>query len=190
MSLPEGLPAIHYLPDGSFEEETVHLSELEVQAMDMSLELANRALESGNPPVGAVLLDRKNEQLWGGSTSDKSERHILAHAEIRAYDLAQPTVGDELQDCSLVTTSQPCTTCTPPYVEGKIGRIIYAAPRSDVWQITGIMRPRSVNMHELLVDGETDTVVVGNYRAPEAMAKFVMWAEMAGQESRPESLIQ
>jgi tRNA(adenine34) deaminase len=175
MSSLEGLQATHYLPDGGFHTVEPDISDLERHAMDMSMDLAEQALRGGNPPVGAVLIDRASEQLWGASTSDKTDKHIMAHAEMRAYDQAQPTVGDELADCVLVTTSQPCTSCTPPYVEGKIGKIIYAASRGDVWPITGIMRPRSINMHELLVDGRTDTVVIGGYRADEAIAKFAVW---------------
>ncbi|HEX5744495.1 MAG TPA: deaminase [Candidatus Saccharimonadales bacterium] len=173
----EGVTATHYTPDGSFRVVEADLSELEMHAMDMSMDLAEQALRGGNPPVGAVLIDLGSEQVWGASTSDKTERHIMAHAEMRAYDQAQPTVGDELEDCVLVTTSQPCTSCTPPYVEGKIGRIIYAAARSEVWPVTGIMRPRNINMHELLVDGKTDTTVIGGYRAEEALAKFALWGQ-------------
>lgn len=185
ISLDE-VTSLHYLPDGSFEAVEAELSELEINAMSMALSYADEALAAGDPPVGAVLLDRRNGLEWGACTSDKSARDIMGHAEVRAYNLAQPTVGDELQECTLVTTSQPCTSCTPPFVEGKIGKIIYAASRADVWPITGIMRPRTINMHELLVDGATDTTVIGGYRRDEAIGKFTLWAELQKTKGAPE----
>lgn len=181
MQAPEELVATHYLPDGSFQAVEAKLLEPEIHAMDTAFDLADQALQSGNPPVGAVLLDRERSLLWAASTADKTDNHIvIGHAEVRAYHLAQPTVGDRLEDCTLVTTCQPCSSCTPPYAEGKIGRIIYAASRTAVWETTNyrLMRSRRINMHELLADGATDTVVIGGYRQTTALAKFVRWTEL------------
>lgn len=189
MSSLEGVTSVHYLPNGSFYSIEAELSDLEISAMYTALAYADEALSDGNPPVGAVLLDRANDREWGASTADKTNKHlVLGHAEVRAYDLAQPKVGDQLEDCTLVTTSQLCTSCAPHFAEGKIGKVVYAASRREIWEATGktLMRQRRVNMHEALSDGATNTVVVGGYKRAEALAKFMVWAEGQGFPGIPE----
>lgn len=173
------LRTTHYYRDLSYVHSQTagepYITELENTAMDMAMKLGEEALADGNPPVGAVLIDNKAGQTWGAKTVDKTTPRLLAHAEIRAYEAAQPTVGDDLTGCTLVTTAQPCNTCTSPYAEGKIGKIIYAAPRWAIYQVSGIMRRRSINMHELLIDGDTETVVVEGYRAEQALGTFALY---------------
>jgi tRNA(Arg) A34 adenosine deaminase TadA len=175
----EEFAAVQYHADGSFEVTATHLSNAELQAMDTALRRADDALASGNPPVGAVLLDRERGLGWEAATSDKTEGHLTTgHAEIVAYNMAQPTVKDELGECTLVTTCQLCSSCAPHFAEGKIGRIVYAASRREVWQATGgqRMRQRYLNMHHALNDGETETTVVGGVQRTEALGKFTFWA--------------
>lgn len=170
------LSANLYLPDGSVTPVEAEISDLEKKAMEMCLELGETALQEGNPPIGAVLLDRKHNLVHGsGMTVDKTVPTILGHAELRAYMNAEQTVGDNLRECTLVTTAQPCNTCTSPYAEGKIGKIIYAAPRSTIFEVSGLMRPRKINMHDLLADGATETVVIEGFSANQALKKFVKW---------------
>jgi tRNA(Arg) A34 adenosine deaminase TadA len=178
MLAPEvALTSVRYFPDGSFCPIEPFVTEAEQRAMDMCLTLGEEALHAGNPPVGAVLLDNERGLLWGARTTDETNGHILGHAELRVYDKASATIGRDMSHCSLVTTAQPCTTCTPPYAEGKIGRIIFAAPRESVLAVAGIMRQRSINMPDLLADGETNTDVVSGYQAAEALSLFGLYRE-------------
>lgn len=173
------LSANLYLPDGSVTPVEAEISDLEKKAMGLCLELGELALQDGNPPIGAVLLDRKRNVVHGSATTvDKTMPTILGHAEIRAYMEAEPTVGDDLRECTLVTTAQPCNTCTSPYAEGKIGKIIYAAPRKTIFEVSGLMRPRKINMPDLLADGDTETVVVEGLSANQALKKFVKWGKI------------
>lgn len=173
------LSANLYLPDGGVTPVEAEISDLEKRSMELCLELGELALQDGNPPIGAVLLDRKRNLVYGsGTTIDKTVPTILGHAEIMAYRKAEPTVGDDLRECTLVTTAQPCNTCTSPYAEGKIGKIIYAAPRSAIFEVSGLMRPRKINMHELLVDGATETTVVEGFGANQSLKKFARWRKM------------
>ena len=179
MSLPSvELSSTHYFPDASFVQIEPYLTEMERDAMQMCFDLSEAALESGNPPVGAVLIDNERGYVQGARTVDKTEPNILGHAEIRAYDMLRPIVGKQLQGCSLVTTAQPCNTCTAPYAEGNIGRIVYAAPRWAINQVCGLMRPRAINMHDLLVDGDTDTVVIAGYNSKRSLGNFAMWGAL------------
>src|SRR5487761_1389966 len=179
MSFPEvELKSTQYHRDGSFETTEVALTEIETRAMDMVIALGEEALHDGNPPIGAVIIDYDSGQMVGGKTIDKTTPRLLAHAEIRAYNLAQNKLGDDLKNAVLLSSAQPCTTCTPPYAEGKIGKIIFGAPRWAIFEVAGIMRPRRINLHELLTDGDTETTVTEGYRAEEILGMFSLWASL------------
>lgn len=169
------LQTLHYTHNERPVEVPTEISEMEKHAMALGFDFAEEALREGNPPVGAVLIDHESGQLWGAKTDDNTSGDILGHAELRAYGLAKDTVGRELENCTLVTTAQPCNTCTSPYAEGKIGKIIYAAPRKKIFEVSGIMRARKINMGDLLEDGQTDTFVTEGYEADRSLDLFAVY---------------
>lgn len=183
ISIPEvPVSAAVYLPDRTVQPGSAEITDSEREALALCLALGVAALKRGNPPVGAVLLDNARGLSWGAMTVDKTTPHVLGHAEVRAYDQAQPTVGDRLQECTLVTTAQPCNTCTCPYAEGKIGRIVYAAPRSAIYAVSGLMRPREINMPDLLRDGATTTLAVEGHEAQHALTGFATWGALRAMD--------
>jgi len=177
--------AVHFERDGRIRIIEAEPTELENAAMDLCHQLADEALEAGNPPVGAVLVNNRSGEVWGARTNDKTERNLFGHGEILAYMIAQPSIGNDLSDMTLVTSAQPCNTCTPPLAEGGIRRIVYAAPRPLVFAVCGIMRNREINMADLLQDGKTNTEVIAGYRAGEALSRFVLYGELRGWEVMP-----
>jgi tRNA(Arg) A34 adenosine deaminase TadA len=168
----------HYFPDGSYQSVETQLTQLEVDAMQLCLDMAELAIEDGNPPVGAVLISYPHNLTWGARTIDKTVGDLIGHAEIRSYAEARDTVGNDLSKCTLVTTAQPCNTCITPYAEGSIGKIVYAAPRLAINAVSGLMRQRRINMSDLLMDGDTNTVVIEGHRAGEALEKFQRWGRL------------
>lgn len=191
----EGFEAVHYYPDGTFEEETVFLSGLEIATLVVATEHATDALESGNPPVGAVLLipDPENPGSWvdfGGGASDKTEKDINGgHAEIKSWRNAHQAgvVGDMLSACVSVQTVPPCSSCGPRLAEAKIKKIVISATRREGWDASGgnTMRQRRYNLHHMLEDGHTDTVVVRGPGREEVLAKYTMWASLHGFDNAP-----
>ena len=170
--------AVQFRPDQPAWPGPAEITDTEHEALLFCLSLGRKALEGGNPPVGAVLLDNLRGLAWAAMTVDKTTPDILGHAEVRAYNAARTTVGDQLQDCTLVTTAQPCHTCTCPYAEGKIGRVVFAAPRSDIYQVSGLMRPRKINMPDLLRDGNTNTLTIQGHLAGRALTYFATWGAL------------
>jgi tRNA(Arg) A34 adenosine deaminase TadA len=182
MALPEiALESTLYLPNDGFKPVETQLSSFDEHLMGLCFDLAEMALSEGNPPVGAQLYSSRTGQTWGAKTIDKTNRRLMGHGEVRAYNDAAESLGDDLSDCTLITTSEPCVTCTAPYAEGQIGRIIFAAPRPAIRQVSGLMRSRNINMHDLLVDGNTRTVVTSGYQAERALALFSTWGELCRQ---------
>lgn len=145
---------------------------------------AEEALYAGDRPVGAALINHKTGDIFRAKTSDLTDPHILGHAEILVYNRVAKMVGADLSKMTLVTTAQPCSTCTPPYAEGKIGNIVYATPRRLVWALINTMRHRKINLPELIADGKTNTIVTEGYEAAEALELFSMYAKRTGENKR------
>jgi tRNA(Arg) A34 adenosine deaminase TadA len=174
--------AFHYSPNGRVNRVEPTISPIEKEAMEMAHILAIEALEDGNPPIGAILIVQNGLHIFGAKTQDKTSGKINGHAEIIAYEDAHEAghLTDDLSEATLVSTAALCSSCTPLYAEGKIGRVITAAPRRLVFPLTGIMRSRNINMHEMLADGNTDTISVINYDLKRSLGLFALY----GREKR------
>jgi len=95
--------------------------------MHRALEQAQLAFESGEVPVGAVVVDTEGGVIGIGYNCPVSGRDPTAHAEIRALRSAALTLENyRLDDCSLFVTLEPCLMCTGAIIHARIRRIVYA----------------------------------------------------------------
>ena len=79
--------------------------------MDRCIELANRAMLKGNPPVGALLL-KNGDIIAEGIEAGKSRGDVTAHAEIEVFKNAKIKGYNEFTDCTLYSTHEPCVMCS------------------------------------------------------------------------------
>src|SRR3982074_2800511 len=95
--------------------------------MEEALRSAQRALEAGEGPVGAVVVSGR--QIVGhGWNRNIANRDPSAHAEILALREASAAVGNHrLGDCELFVTIEPCAMCAGALVQARIKRLIYGA---------------------------------------------------------------
>jgi tRNA(adenine34) deaminase len=95
--------------------------------MEEALRSAQRALEAGEVPVGAVVVS--GGQIVGrGWNRNIADRDPSAHAEILALREAGAVVGNHrLGDCELFVTIEPCAMCAGALVQARIKRLIYGA---------------------------------------------------------------
>lgn len=93
--------------------------------MQLAIALGKRALVSGNPPVGALIVH--NDQILGeGVESGKTTNDITNHAEILSIrDVIRNGYQDELSDSTIYTTHEPCIMCSYLIRHHKIPRIIF-----------------------------------------------------------------
>lgn len=93
--------------------------------MHQCLDLAKTALQTGNPPVGAlIVLDGKI--IGTGIESGKSTGDITNHAEIMAVrDALKNGYSDKLHLTQMYTTHEPCIMCSYMIRHHKIAEIIY-----------------------------------------------------------------
>ena len=97
------------------------------QFMQAALKLAEQALELGEVPVGAVVV--QGDRIVGqGFNTRESEKNSLCHAEIRAiYQACKALGGWRLQNCELFVTLEPCPMCAGAVINSRIKRVIYGA---------------------------------------------------------------
>ena len=98
------------------------------QYMTRALELAQRALETGDVPVGCVVADRDGTVIGEGWNRREANGDALAHAEVEAIRAACAHRGGwNLHGCSLYVTLEPCPMCAGAIVNARIDRVYYGA---------------------------------------------------------------
>ena len=96
--------------------------------MQRALELALRAAENREVPVGAVVV-RDGVVVGEGANATREGRDPTAHAEIVAIRAACRALdSDRLPGCELWVTLEPCAMCAGAIAHARIARLIYAAP--------------------------------------------------------------
>ena len=108
--------------------------------MEEALRCAQRALESGEVPVGAVVVfdGRIVGRGWNRNISDSDP---TAHAEIIALRAAGAAVGNHrLESCELFATIEPCAMCAGALVHARIQRVVYGADDPKAGAVRSIMK--------------------------------------------------
>ena len=95
--------------------------------MKVALAEAQKAFDSGEVPVGAVVM--MNDQVIGrGHNQVELLNDCTAHAEIIALTAAFNFLGSKyLPEATLYVTLEPCLMCSGALYWSKIGRIVYGA---------------------------------------------------------------
>lgn len=96
--------------------------------MKTCLRLAERALNNGDSPVGAIIV-LDNTIIGEGVESGKSSGDITNHAEIIAIRNAiNNGFGKDLSKAKLYTTHEPCIMCSYVIRHHHIPQIIFGIP--------------------------------------------------------------
>ena len=95
--------------------------------MRRALELAQRAQEEGEVPVGAVVV--LEEKILGeGWNRPIAACDPTAHAEIQAMRAASSALSNyRLTGATLYVTLEPCAMCAGAMFHARIGRVVFGA---------------------------------------------------------------
>ncbi|MBU3566313.1 tRNA adenosine(34) deaminase TadA [Polynucleobacter sp. MWH-HuK1] len=103
-------------------------AELDQKYMRMAIEQAQLAAQSGEVPVGAVLV--KDGQVISKAFNKPIANHDpSAHAEMLA--LREAALAEEnyrIPGSTLYVTLEPCTMCSGAMLHARIDRVVYGAP--------------------------------------------------------------
>jgi tRNA(adenine34) deaminase len=123
--------------------------------MREALRCAQRALDAGEVPVGAVVV-HQGKIVGHGSNRNLSDCDPTAHAEVVALREAGTAIGNHrLSDCDLFATIEPCAMCAGALVHARIRRLVYGAddPKAGaVLSVMHVLNHPGVN-HKMEVQG-------------------------------------
>lgn len=108
--------------------------------MEEALRCAQRALEMGEVPVGAVVVSdgRVVARGWNRNLTDHDP---TAHAEIVALRAAGAILGNHrLGDCELFVTIEPCPMCAGALIHARIRRLVYGADDAKAGAVRSVLK--------------------------------------------------
>ena len=101
--------------------------------MEEAIALAKEAAETGEVPVGCVIVDGSGAVIGRGRNRREIDKQAAAHAEMIAIEEACHTLGDwRLQDCTLYVTLEPCPMCAGAIINARISKVFFGARDSSI----------------------------------------------------------
>lgn len=118
---------------------------------------ATRAADTGDVPVGAIVLDAGMREVGRGRNAREATEDPTAHAELLALRAAAAALGRwRLTGCTVVVTLEPCTMCAGALVLARVDRLVYGAvdPKAGaVGSLWDVVRDRRLNHRPEVVGG-------------------------------------
>ena len=108
--------------------------------MEEALRIAQRALDAGEVPVGAIVV-RAGKIVGRGWNRNLTDVDPTAHAEILALREAGARVGNHrLGDCELFATIEPCAMCAGAMVHARLRRLVYGADDPKAGAVQSVLQ--------------------------------------------------
>jgi tRNA(adenine34) deaminase len=122
--------------------------------MSEAIAIAKEALETGDVPVGAIVLNKDGVVIGKGSNEREADNDPTAHAEIVAIRSAAARLqNSRLDGCTLVVTLEPCAMCAGAIAQSRISHLVFGAwdekagAVGSVWDV--LRDPRSIFIVEV-----------------------------------------
>ena len=125
--------------------------------MRAALDEARQTRDSGDVPIGAVVLDAAGEVIGRGHNVRERDGDPTGHAELVAVRQAAAALGEwRLSGCTLVVTLEPCTMCAGAVVLARLDRLVfgaYDAKAGAVGSLWDVVRDRRLNHRPEVLGG-------------------------------------
>jgi tRNA(adenine34) deaminase len=125
--------------------------------MRQALAIATTARDSGDVPVGALVLDPGGQVIGRGVNVRERDADPTGHAEVLAIREAAERLGAwRLTGCTLVVTLEPCTMCAGALVLARVDRLVFGAydeKAGAVGSLWDVVRDRRLNHRPEVVGG-------------------------------------
>lgn len=148
-------------------------TEMDLELLKRAIYIAARAREKGNHPFGALLANQNGEVLLEAENTVVTEMDCTGHAETNLVRLAcRKFPPEELQQCTLYTSTEPCAMCAGAIYWGGIGRVVFALSEKELLQLTGA-NPQNPTLNlpcrEVFARGQRQIEVEGPIYLAEAL---------------------
>jgi tRNA(adenine34) deaminase len=94
--------------------------------ISLALALAGRAVETGDVPIGAVVVSPDGVTIGEGWNAREATSDPTAHAEVVALRAAARSLGTwNLTGCTMAVTVEPCTMCAGAIVAARLAVLVF-----------------------------------------------------------------
>lgn len=151
------------------------ISTLDLELLRLSIRLSEESRERGRHPFAALVADRGGKVIaQAGNNSMPPEGDPTQHAELVAAAMAAKVLSlEELAECTLYTSAEPCCMCSGAVYWTGIGRVVYALSEHALLGLTGAHPENptfSLPCREVFARGQRQVDVLGPMLESEAAA--------------------
>ena len=136
--------------------------------MSLALGEARRALESGEAPIGCVLLDEHGTELGRGHNSMFATGNLIAHAEMNAFTAAAGRIPEGAK-IVMVSTLEPCVMCTGAAMQSGVVEIVFGLAAPADAGTSRVYPPDSPSA--------TAPRIIGGVEADDSRDLFLQWLD-------------
>jgi tRNA(Arg) A34 adenosine deaminase TadA len=102
------------------------MDERDEACLRRSFEVARRAVEHGNLPFGAILVDAYGKVVLESENKSITEHDPTAHAEVTLMrEAARQYEPDYLGGCTMYSSAEPCAMCAGSVYWAGVRRVVY-----------------------------------------------------------------
>ena len=138
----------------------------DIDYLRIAVEIAADSRASGNHPFGALLVGPEGDVLLSSGNTYASDRGV-GHAEANVARAAARTYEPGfLENCTLVTSVEPCCMCAGACYWAGIGAVVYGLTEKRLAELTGD-NPENLTLdlscHQVFAAGQRTVTVRGPF---------------------------
>jgi tRNA(adenine34) deaminase len=121
--------------------EMTHAASTDEERMRAAIAEAQRAVEHGDVPVGALALADDGKTLRAAHNRREAAQDPTAHAEVLALRaLGEATGRWNLEGSTLFVTQEPCPMCAGAIVNARVARLVYGCDNPKAGAVRTLYR--------------------------------------------------
>lgn len=126
---------------------------MDIKFMKAALKCAEKALEEGEVPIGAVVVC--DGKIIGRGHNRRTKRQMAtAHAEIEAIDKAcKKQKSWRIPECEIYVTLEPCPMCMGAILNSRIKKVYFGAYEAKGRSMTNELACANLLNHTVEVEG-------------------------------------
>ena len=141
------------------------LNKIDEVHLRAAIQFARDAVEKGNHPFGALLVDREGKVLLEAENTVVTDGDVTAHAETNLVRAASRQYdADFLAGCTLYASTEPCAMCAGAIYWGNISRVVYGLSQEQLYaMVPGGNEGEGlrISCREVLARGSREVEVLG-----------------------------